>query len=72
MIKHFDDIVYDDPDKCELFNTYFALISKLNEENKDLPEFENRTDYIISDIQIREHEIEDILHTLDTKKNVRP
>ena len=72
MIKHFDDIVYDDPDKCELFNTYFALISKLNEENKDLPEFENRTDYIISDIQIREHEIEDILHTLDTKKTSVP
>jgi hypothetical protein len=41
----------------------FTLISKLNEENKDLPEFENRTDNIISDIQIRENEIEDILHT---------
>jgi hypothetical protein len=52
--KHFDDIVYDDPDKCELLNKYFTLISKLSEENKDLPEIENRTDNIISDIQIRE------------------
>jgi hypothetical protein len=36
---------------------YFTLIFKLNEENKDLPEIENRTDNIISDIQIRENEI---------------
>jgi hypothetical protein len=70
--KHFDDIVYDDPDKCELLNKYFTLISKLNEENKDLPEFENRTDNIISDIQIRENEIEDILHTLDPQKASGP
>ena len=69
--KHFDDIVYDDSDKCELLNKYFTLISKLSEENKDLPEIENRTDNIISDIQIRENEIEDILHTLDPKKSVR-
>jgi hypothetical protein len=41
---------------------------KLNEENKDLPKIENRTDNIISDIQIRENEIEDILHTLDPQK----
>jgi hypothetical protein len=27
--KHFDDIVYDDSDKCELLNKYFTLISKL-------------------------------------------
>jgi hypothetical protein len=69
--KHFDDIVYDDSDKCELLNKYFTLISKLKEENKELPEFEKRTGNIISDIQIRENEIEDILHTLDPKKSVR-
>jgi hypothetical protein len=51
---------------------YFTLISKLNEENKDLPEIENRTDNIISDIQIRENEIEDILHTLDPQKASGP
>jgi hypothetical protein len=58
-------------DKCELLNKYFTLISKLSEENKELPEFENRTDNIISDIQIRENKIEDILHTLDPKRSVR-
>ena len=70
--KHFDDIVYDDSDKCELLNKYFTLISKLKEENKELPEFEKRTDNIISDIQIRENEIEDILHTLDPNKASGP
>jgi hypothetical protein len=55
--KHFDDFVYDDSDKCELLNKYFTLISKLSKENKELPEFENRTDNIISDIQIRDNEI---------------
>jgi hypothetical protein len=33
---------------------------------------ENRTDNIISDIQIRENEIEDILHTLDPQKAFGP
>ena len=36
--KHFDDIVYDDHGECELLKKYFTLISKLNEENKDLLE----------------------------------
>ena len=53
-------------------NKYFTLISKLKEENKELPEFEKRTDNIISDIQIRENEIEDILHSLDPQKASGP
>jgi hypothetical protein len=33
--KHFDDIVYDDSDKCELLNKYFTLISKLKASGPD-------------------------------------
>jgi hypothetical protein len=38
--ENFDDIVYWDEDKCDLLNKYFSLISKLEEENVPLPDFE--------------------------------
>jgi hypothetical protein len=33
--------VYGDEDKCDLLNKYFSLISKLEEENVPLPDFDN-------------------------------
>jgi hypothetical protein len=38
--ENFDDIVYGDEDKCDLLNKYFSLISKLEEENVPLPDFD--------------------------------
>ena len=37
-----DDIAYDDADKCELLNKYFSSISKLDEENVTLPQFDSK------------------------------
>jgi hypothetical protein len=31
--EHLDEMVYDDDKKCELWNKYFSLVSKLEEEN---------------------------------------
>lgn len=53
-------------------NKYFASISKLDGQNVEMPPFENRTESIISDIQITESELVDILLTLDPKKASRP
>ena len=35
--EHLDEMVYDDDKKCELLNTYFSLVSKLEEENISVP-----------------------------------
>jgi hypothetical protein len=41
--QNIDDIAYDDSDKCELLNKYFSSISKLDEENVTLPQFDSKT-----------------------------
>ena len=50
-----DDIAYDDSDKCELLNKYFSSISKLDEENVTLPQFDSKTNNIIHEMHITEH-----------------
>jgi hypothetical protein len=37
------NIVYDDNEKCDLFNKYFSCISGIDDENVLLPDFESRT-----------------------------
>jgi hypothetical protein len=41
--QNIDDIAYDDSNKCELLNKYFSSISKLDEENVTLPQFDSKT-----------------------------
>ena len=48
--ENIDDIVYGDEDKCDLLNTYFSLISKLEEENVPLPDFDIKTNNVINEI----------------------
>ena len=35
--EHLDEMVYNDDEKCELLNTYFSLVSKLEEHNIPVP-----------------------------------
>jgi hypothetical protein len=42
--------VYGDEDKCDLLNKYFSLISKLEEENVPLPDFDIKTNNVINEI----------------------
>ena len=71
-LENLNDIVYDENDKCELLNRYFCKISKLDEENKNIPFFENRTESILSNIIITEKELTDIIEVLDLKKATGP
>ena len=66
--ENYDSIVYEDDEKCEILNKYFSLISKLDEQNKPLPDFESKTDSFINDIFINIDEIIDIIKGLDPNK----
>ena len=65
---NFDDIVYGDEDKCDLLNKYFSLISKLEEENVPLPDFDIKTNNVINEIFVTISEIVDILKIIDPYK----
>ena len=53
--------------KCELLNKYFSSISKLDEENVTLPQFDTKKN-IIHEIHITENEIIDVIQILDQTK----
>ena len=65
--ENFDDIVYWDEDKCDLLNKYFSLISKLEEENVPLPDFDIKTNNVINEVFVTISEIVDILKIIDPK-----
>jgi hypothetical protein len=58
--------------KCELLNKYFSSISKLDEENVTLPQFDSKTNNIIHEIHITENEIIDVIQILDPNKATEP
>jgi hypothetical protein len=70
--QNIDDIAYDDSDKCELLNKYFSSISKLDEENVTLPQFDSKTNNIIHEIHITENEIIDVIQIPDPNKATGP
>lgn len=70
--QNLGDTVYEDKDKCELLNKYFSLISKLEEENVPLPDFESKTNSIITDINVEINEIVDVIRILDPNKASGP
>ena len=60
--------MYGDEDKCDLLNKYFSLISKLEEENVPLPDFDIKTNNVINEICVTISEIVDILKIIDPYK----
>ena len=69
---NFDETVDEDDKKWSLLNKYFCLISKLEDENVPLPEFQSRTNDIIDNIVVNIDEIVDILQILDPNKASGP
>ena len=52
-------------------NKYFSSISKLDEENATLPQFDSKTNNIIHEIHITENEIIDVIQILDQSNRTR-
>ena len=67
-----NEIAYTDTEKCTLLNKYFCSITKLDEENHQLPEFQNRTNDILSDVHIEDSEVVDIIKVLKPNKASGP
>ena len=65
-------IVYDDNEKCDLFNKYFSCISGIDDANVLLPDFESGTGSPISDILCTEEEIVDVITNLAVNKASGP
>lgn len=63
-----ESFAFSDLDKANALNDYFVSISKLDETNASLPTFIPKTPHSLSDIQIQESEIVDIINTLITNK----
>jgi hypothetical protein len=55
-----------------LFTLFLSSISKLDEENVILPQFDSKTNNIIHEIHITENEIIDVIQILDPNKATGP
>ena len=67
-----DHIYFDDIDKACAFNKAFLSFSKLETSGKVLPDIQYKTEARLSDINILESEVLDILKSLDTSKATGP
>jgi hypothetical protein len=56
----------------DLLNKYFSLISKLEEENVPLPDFDIKTNNVINEVFVTINEIVDILKIIDPSKASGP
>ena len=59
---------FSDLEKANVLNDYFVSISKLDETNATIPAFVPKTQHTLSDINIEESEIVDVINTLITNK----
>jgi hypothetical protein len=61
---------YESIEKAEILNKYFSSISNLNDENKVLPDFGCRCLNVLSDIEVCEQDVIDIISTLNVDKAI--
>jgi hypothetical protein len=61
---------YESIEKAEILNKYFSSISNLNDENKVLLDFDCRCLNVLSDIEVCEQDVIDIISTLNVDKAV--
>ena len=61
---------YESIEKAEILNKYCSSISYLSDENKVLPDFDCRCLNVLSDIEVCERDVIDIISTLNVDKSV--
>ena len=67
-----DNVVEIDRDKAELFNKYFSMQSNLNDSNVNTPDLDIMHDFELTDIELTDGQVRDILQTLDISKAIGP
>jgi hypothetical protein len=67
-----NNIVYDDVEKAEGFNTFFSSQSNIDDTDKSVPADETPPPRCLDRIVLRQHEVQDVLRLLDTNKASAP
>ena len=63
---------YEGKEKADVLNKYFCSITNLVDENKTLPDFDDRRGNVLENIWVREGEIIDIIYIVDSNKATGP
>ena len=67
-----NNIVYDDVEKAEAFNTFFSSQSNIDDTNKSVPADDTPPLRCLDRIVLRQHEVQDVLRLLNTNKASGP
>ena len=67
-----DKSAFSDLEKIELLNNYFTSITRLDDNNQELPNIELKTNDFCPDIHIQEQEINDIISIIPVNKAIGP
>ena len=67
-----DTVAFTSEDKCDLLNNYFCSVTDLDNRDKDLPRFDDRTDATMTNVVVTEQDILDIIEVIDPKKASGP
>ena len=62
------EVAYTAEDKCDLLNGYFCSVTDVDNRDKDLPRFDDRTDSTMSNFVVSEQDIVDVIEVIDPKK----
>ena len=68
--KNIEEFHYNDEDKAECLNKYFASISTVDESSASLPQFVLKTNGEMNEVLISTTDVEGITHSLDINKAV--
>ena len=66
------NLVYENEEKCNILNTYFCSVTHLENENNNLPDFDERGSEIRGNIIVFEQDVVDIISTLNPNKAEGP
>ena len=67
-----NNIVYDDAEKAEAFNTFFSSQSNIDDTDKSVPADDTPPPRCLDRIVLRQHEVQDVLRLLNTNKASGP
>ena len=67
-----NNIVYDDAEKAEAFNTFFSSQSNIDDTDKSVPTDDTPPPRCLDRIVLRQHEVQNVLSLLNTNKASGP
>ena len=66
------NLVYENEEKCNILNKYFCSVTRLENENKHLPNLDERGSETLGNFIVFEQDVIDIISTLNPNKAVGP